>query len=246
MPRSIPLLFVLVSLPLAVARADEDAAKKALAEWKGHWQLVSITQGEMPLEFEAEKFVCFARDDKFLYGGQPFVTFSVQPESSPKGVDLKFQGMTESKDGIYAIEGDTLKICLNWDDAGIKERPADFTVKDHPTWRLMEFRRVKDLKEGDEPPARGFVGIALKTEQDQEGITIFDIVPDSPAKKAGVEPGDILMQLDGVKATDLTSTVDRCRRAKAGSEMRLQVLRKGESKELKVKVGVFPIHLFFG
>jgi serine protease Do len=59
---------------------------------------------------------------------------------------------------------------------------------------------------------------------------------DSPAKEAGVQPGDVIVSADG-KATDRVSTLQRIIRGhKPGDTVTLEVMRFGEKKTFKIKL----------
>ena len=58
----------------------------------------------------------------------------------------------------------------------------------------------------------------------------FDPDSESPAKKAGIEPGDVIISADG-KPTDRVSTLQRIVRShKPGETVTFEVMRFGEKK----------------
>jgi len=227
------------------AWAAADDVPPALAEWQGAWRLQSVRRGESSRDLADEPLQCMVKGDKFLYGDEEFATLKVAGEGAVKTIDLVFRGSDDAKEGIYSIEKETLKICLNWDEGGVKERPLDFVTQGHPARRIVEFRRVAEPQPEAETPALGFVGMALKPDDTQQGIVIQGVLEGSPAKKAGIEKDDLLQEIDGTKVTDLSATVVRVRQAKPGSEITIKVKRQDEAKEFKVKVGVFPIRALF-
>ena len=56
-------------------------------------------------------------------------------------------------------EIDTLKVCLNGQSAGVKERPTGFALDGHPAWRRLTFERIKPA---DATPGPAFVGLVLR------------------------------------------------------------------------------------
>jgi serine protease Do len=68
----------------------------------------------------------------------------------------------------------------------------------------------------------------------------FDPVDDSPAKKAGIEPGDVIISADG-KPTDRMSTLQRIVRAhKPGETVTFEAMRFGTKKTFHVKLVEAP------
>ena len=67
-------------------------------------------------------------------------------------------------------------------------------------------------------------------------VRSFSTDTDSPAKEAGVQPGDVIVSADG-KPTDRVSTLQRIIRAhKPGETVTLEVMRFGEKKTFRVKL----------
>lgn len=66
------------------------------------------------------------------------------------------------------------------------------------------------------------------------------VVPGSPANKAGIEEGDIVLEIDGVKLTDTNSLANAIRKKEVGETVQLKVLHKGEEKTASVVLGEAP------
>jgi uncharacterized protein (TIGR03067 family) len=243
MARSKRLIFASL-IVLALVHLNEARAAEPLADWQGYWKLSSITRQDEEQDLSNDQIVVSFQDDKFLYGSDVVGTLRVSGETNPQTIDLTLAGTTEAIEGIYTVEDDTVKICFQWDLTGVKERPSDFSTKDLPARRLLVLKRAPDIKKGEEPPARGFVGLVLRRDENTEELVIADTIPNSPARKAGVEAEDVLQQIDGAKFADLVQAVARVRRSKPGSELTVNVRRKDEPKEIRIKVGTFPFRLF--
>jgi len=67
-----------------------------------------------------------------------------------------------------------------------------------------------------------------------EGAYIMDVVDNSPADSAGVEPEDIMTKIDGVKVTDSNDLAKIIGKKKVGDTVELTVWRN--EKEISVKV----------
>ncbi|MFZ9429554.1 MAG: PDZ domain-containing protein, partial [Burkholderiaceae bacterium] len=71
------------------------------------------------------------------------------------------------------------------------------------------------------------------------GALVQGVESGSPADKAGVEPGDIILKVDG-KTVEKSGDLPRLIGAtKPGSRATLQVLRRGSTREVVVTVGEF-------
>ncbi len=66
------------------------------------------------------------------------------------------------------------------------------------------------------------------------GVKVEAVVPGSPAEKAGVKPGDVLLKLDGTAVASLRDYSERLKAARPGQTVRATLRRDG--KELDVDV----------
>jgi serine protease Do len=70
-----------------------------------------------------------------------------------------------------------------------------------------------------------------------DGILVGDVIPDSPAAKAGLRVGDIIVELDGQEVTKAHELRNRVAATSPGSEAKLRVFRDGEYQEVKIQIG---------
>ncbi len=101
---------------------------------------------------------------------------------------------------------------------------------------------------------RGWLGIEVQTldpdlashigSKVQKGAAIAGIVRGGPAQQAGMEPGDILVQINGQAVDNANRAINIIAGFKPGAEMKAVVLRgQGNNQrevELKVKIGERP------
>jgi len=66
--------------------------------------------------------------------------------------------------------------------------------------------------------------------------TELAIVPGGPADKAGIEEGDIILEVNGVKITEDNSLSKTIQNLKPGDEVGLKILHKGVEKTVKAKL----------
>jgi len=79
----------------------------------------------------------------------------------------------------------------------------------------------------------GYLGARLA--DTESGVKLSSIVPDSPAAKAGLKDGDVV-----VGAGPLADFLARLRKARAGDKLELEVLRDGAHSKITVTLGVHP------
>ncbi len=107
-------------------------------------------------------------------------------------------------------------------------------------------RVVDQLKEFGEA-RRGWLGVRIQdVTQDvadamglekATGALITD-VPDGPAKKAGLETGDVILSFDSVDVADTRALVRQVGNSAVGATVRVTVLREGKTQTVKVVLGL--------
>jgi serine protease Do len=98
---------------------------------------------------------------------------------------------------------------------------------------------------------RGWLGVTIQDLKgdlaeyyglkDQRGVLVATVVPGDPADRAGIQPKDIITDVDGqavVTSRDLTSLAAKLG---VGETVRVTILRDGHQKDLDVKVGKRPL-----
>jgi len=70
-----------------------------------------------------------------------------------------------------------------------------------------------------------------------EGILVAQVLEDSPAEKAGVQQGDVILKLDGEKVTAVASFRNKVAMTRPGSKVELLVLRGESKKKIKATIG---------
>ncbi|MAB98829.1 MAG: 2-alkenal reductase [Pseudomonadaceae bacterium] len=72
------------------------------------------------------------------------------------------------------------------------------------------------------------------------GIIVAGIYRDGPAQKAGLQPGDLILTIDGESASDGRRSMNQVARAKPGDKIRINIMRNGEAMQLTAEVGIRP------
>ncbi len=93
------------------------------------------------------------------------------------------------------------------------------------------FKEVRIGTEGQ------FGGLGIEVTMENGFVKVVSPIEDTPAARAGVKPGDLIVRLDDTAVKGLTlSEAVKLMRGKPGSVITLTVVREGEAKPLKIDI----------
>ena len=106
------------------------------------------------------------------------------------------------------------------------------------TSQLIEYSKVKR-------PYIGITGMDLTEELAKAnnlvvGVYVKSVEDFSSAEKAGIKPGDVIIEADGTKVTTMDDLNKVKNSHKIGDEMKIKVNRDGQERELTVTLGEQP------
>jgi serine protease Do len=97
---------------------------------------------------------------------------------------------------------------------------------------------------------RGWLGVSIQALTDDlarslgmkesKGAIISDLTPGAPAEKAGLKPGDVVLEADGRVIEDNSDLSQYIASRAPGATVRLKILRDGKEQTLPVTLGTFP------
>jgi serine protease Do len=97
---------------------------------------------------------------------------------------------------------------------------------------------------------RGWIGVTIQelTPELSEkfglkrssGALVSDVAKDSPAAKAGVIRGDVILEFNGKEVKDVSSLRNMVAQSKTGSEVSMKILRSGKEYTVKVIIAEMP------
>ncbi len=76
--------------------------------------------------------------------------------------------------------------------------------------------------------------------KEPRGALVADVVPSSPASKAGLQDGDIILRFDGKDITRASDLPLYASMAGVGKTVPLEVLHEGQRRDLQIKLGSYP------
>ena len=101
-----------------------------------------------------------------------------------------------------------------------------------------EYISKEDMKDYMQETLGNYVGIGIYMTADQklDKVKVLSPIKESPAEKAGIEPGDIIVSVNGktYKASEM-SAMSNDIKGEEGTEVEITILRGTETKEFKVK-----------
>ncbi|NEP75774.1 MAG: PDZ domain-containing protein [Okeania sp. SIO2G4] len=99
-----------------------------------------------------------------------------------------------------------------------------------PYTRFLDPQQFKTLTNQTSGEMSG-VGMQLKEDELTKVITVVNVVENSPAMKAGLLPGDQILEIDGKPTASLSvSAAAKLIRGDVGTDVVLQVMRSGETE----------------
>ena len=97
---------------------------------------------------------------------------------------------------------------------------------------------------------RGWMGVAIQDVtpamrealalKEAKGVLVSEVTPGSPAERAGIERGDVIVEADGQPVTDSRSFRMHIAQAKPESKVRIGLLRGESKREVTVALATLP------
>ncbi len=114
----------------------------------------------------------------------------------------------------------------------------------------MAKKLLPQLKKGK--IIRGWLGVQVQDltpelaksfnlKQDK-GVLISSVLPGSPAEKAGLKQGDVIIAFNGKKIKDAHDISRLVAATSPHTEIPIRIIRNGKEKMLKVNIGVMPVN----
>ncbi len=111
-------------------------------------------------------------------------------------------------------------------------------------------KAIKTQLMEDGKVTRGWLGVIIQELDDNlaesfnlennKGILVSEVEPDSPADKAGIEKGDVILHLNGIAAGSVSELRNKVAMLPPDSMATLDIIRDGKSKTIKVRIGKRP------
>jgi len=139
--------------------------------------------------------------------------------------------------------GDEMKVVLVRDGKE-KELAVKLTERPEEAFRLKMPGYHFEMKTG------GFLGVETIELEEQlaryfgveEGVLVEEVEEDSPAEKAGLKAGDVIVKIGDEDIEDIGDLVEEVRSHDPDTEVEIKIVRKGKKKTLKATLGEKEYH----
>lgn len=166
-------------------------------------------------------------------------TFTVTLEGLHEEKELK---NTRVKLGDYGSSADITITPKNAVNAGIAQKMGfcGFLGTDvlsnydymYDPQTLSLYIKPRDKKEIPRFRRTGFVPKRTKQENEPAVFTVVEIIPETPAEKAGLKPGDIIMDIDSMNSNSISMMELLDMSYSSKPEIPITIVRNGETKRL--------------
>lgn len=103
--------------------------------------------------------------------------------------------------------------------------------------RFSHYFTEDQLEEFEAATSGRFSGVGLTVNEVPRGLRVADVLPDTPAERSGIEPGDVIVAVDGESIAGVPSNVSTARiKGPAGTEVTLRLIPVDGGKAREVVV----------
>ena len=157
----------------------------------------------------------------------PFSTVNAQSNKS-KAEPLPLEILKEFTDAFASIKTDYVE---EVDDKTILKNAIKGMLSGlDPHSSYLDEKSFKHLKEGT---TGEFGGLGIEVGMEDGLIKVISPIDDTPAQRAGIQPGDLIFRIDDKPVKDLgLDDAVKLMRGKPGTEIKLSIIREGTDKPL--------------
>lgn len=137
---------------------------------------------------------------------------------------------------LFNLQGEVIGIHSQiWE-----ERDQNMHVSMAPFFRSWDDLKSSQIIHTWSTGSGGYLGVLLDSEGDTEVLKVNQVTKRTAAELAGIQPGDIILRLDGETMLSVSQFQNAIRARAAGTQIQLQIQRAGEKIDLKVLLQRLP------
>lgn len=142
---------------------------------------------------------------------------------------------------LFDVQGRVIGIHSNIGMTLMENRHVPIEIF-HKKWKSLKSGKMSgarfDKAQKDKPsPDQPMLGIQLA--EGDDGVTVVEVVPNSPAEEAGMRSGDLVKEINGKAVKSPEELIKLVKSFKAGDEVMLDFLRDGKVKSAKAKLASY-------
>ncbi len=221
-------------LPPALNLADSDKLQQ------GQW---AIAIGE---PYELQQSVSFGVVSAFN---------RTEPIQTETGQTITFKGLLQTSAPINPGNSGGPLIDMNGDVIGVNQSTLrggaegiGFAIPSNTVRRVVS--EMIAHPGVTEPPAQAFLGVVLGPVTNgfrsqtgyrgQGGVAIYQVASGSPADQAGINPGDVILKVNGKSYDNYQTLVADIGKHKAGDKVNLEIWSQGTRRLVQATLGARP------
>jgi len=230
-------------LGVSIEENEEGKVRIIAIEKESPAELAKLKEGDMVLKIEREEVTSTKMLAKEIRKRKPGKTITLKIERNGKEIDVKV------KLGEYSEKNVRIELESKFPRLFIAPKPP----KPPGIPKLPEIRKLPKPPEPPEPRLfswglehRKYIGIYLEEinrelseyfgVKEGRGLLVAKITKDSPAEKAGLKVGDVIIKADGIRteqARDLTGVIQD---KEKGERIKLELLRNKKVRSVEVEI----------
>ena len=153
----------------------------------------------------------------------------------------EFEVLLNNQEALEALKKELEEMDLDINLAQFMNHDGNGFDDDHDFKRMMHWR-------GNENGG-GYLGVQIQGLEGQlagyfgakdGGVLVTEVIENSPAEKAGLKAGDVIISVAGEDVEDSGELVEEIRGHTPETKVELKVLRKNRSRKIKVTLGEAP------
>ena len=113
-----------------------------------------------------------------------------------------------------------------------RDKSCRFSLRISPSTRLADFLWI--TKPSPPEKKRPRIGIVLKEKENPKGIVIERVIPENPAEKVGLLPGDQSISIEGKEVQTLRDIHDAVAGKGRGKDISITLWRDGVTRQMTV------------
>ena len=230
-------------LGVSIEENEEGKVGIVAIEKESPAELAKLKEGDIVLKIEREEVASTQMLAKEIRKRKPGKTIALEIERNGKEIDVKV------KLGEYSEKDVRIELEAKFPRLFIAPKPPKPPVVP----KLQELRKLPKPPEPPEPKIfswglehRKYIGIYLEEinrelseyfgVKEGRGLLVAKITKDSPAEKAGLKVGDVIIKADGIRteqARDLTGVIQD---KEKGERIKLELLRNKKVRSVEVEI----------